>query len=417
MTNSLCKQITSCRACKNSSFVSVLDLGKTPPANSFLETIDKRAPDKEFWFPLKVLLCKNCSLLQLKHVVSPKLLFDNYVYVSSTNKAFTKHFKDFSENVVAMLTLKKGNLIIDIGSNDGILLKPFKSQGMRVLGIEPAKDIAKRANQNGIKTIQKFFSPKLAKAIVKKYGPAKVVTANNVFAHIDDLDKVIIGVKILLEDDGVFIIEVPYLVDFLRKNLFDTVYHEHLSYFAIHPLKGLFERLGMKIFAVRKVRSHGGSIRVFVKKNSRKYKVNSSVSRYIGLERELKLHTLIPYRLLSKRIENNKKKLKNLLLSLKRQRKQIVGYGAPAKGNTLLNYFGISKRVLDYIVDDSVYKQGLYTPGTHIPVVAPRALYRDQPDYILILAWNFAQPIMKTHQEYKRLGGAFIIPVPYPKII
>lgn len=413
----LSSKISRCRACKSKNLSRVLDFGKTPPANEFLKSKQLAARSKEKWFPLRVTFCKKCSLLQLEDVVNPQLLFDSYVYVSSTSPTFVAHFEKMAKSLIKRFNLSSKSLVVDIGSNDGILLKPFLKKGVGVLGIEPASKIARLANKDGITTITDFFSSSLAKKLRKKHGPASLITATNVFAHIDDLDEVINGVKIMLADDGVFMVEAPYLVDFLNKNLFDTVYHEHLSYLAVRPLKTLFERLGMKVFDVEKVASHGGSIRVFVKKSTGKHKVESSVSRYVSQEIKMKLNTTTPYKDFSKRVEKNKLRLTQLIRSLKRQGKTIAAYGAPAKGNTLLNYFKIDSKLINFIVDDSPYKQGLFTPGTHIPVVSVKKLHKDQPDYLLILAWNFAEPIIKANKKFKLAGGKFIIPVPRVKVI
>ncbi len=433
----LVRRRTDCRACHKRKLVQVLDLGKTPPANAFLNPVNppngghganpvklRHGASKEQWFPLQVNLCKNCGMVQLAHVVDPKLLFENYVYVSSTSPVFVGHFEYLAKKIIKQLKLPKNSLIIDIGSNDGILLKPFKKRGMRVLGIEPAKNIAKRANQDGIPTKAEFFSIKLAKKIVSEYSQADLITATNVFAHIDNLDEVVEGVKILLKPEGVFLIEVAYLGDLVKKNLFDTVYHEHLCYWGVKPLKVLIDRLGMKIFKVQHVATHGGSIRVLTKLGGAGWPVMSSVGRFVDQEKRVGLRNLATYRTMTRKLQQNKRSLNQLLLKLEGRGKTIVGFGAPAKSTTLLNYFKIGKDVLDYIVDDSPYKQGLYTPGTHIPVVEPLRLYQDKqslllrskPDYVLILAWNFAESIMKAHQKFKRLGGKFIIPVPRPKI-
>jgi len=402
-----------CRACKKHSFTKILDFGVSPPANAFLTKV--QLSRKESFFPLRVYICNSCHLVQLKDVVSPKLLFKKYVYVSSTSEVFINHFKKLAHQLTKKFKLNKKSLVIDIGSNDGIFLKPFMTKKIKVLGIEPAINIANMANGAGIETISRFFSLSLAKQIRKKYGPASIITATNVFAHINDLDEVIEGVRIMLSPMGVFIIEAPYLIDFLRKNLFDTVYHEHLSYFSVFPLKILFERFKMKIFHVEKTYTHGGSLRIFATVSSH-IKRSSSVYKYLALEKKYKLNSLHTYKKFANRVEKNKQKLLTLLQTLKSQNKTIIGFGAPAKGNTLLNYFGITNKTLKYIVDDNHLKQGLYTPGTHIPIHSIQKLYEDKPDYILLLAWNFADSIMKKLQKYRNAGGKFIIPVPTPEI-
>lgn len=409
------KKIKNCRVCKKEDFSKVFNFGPTPLANEFLkkEQIEK----EELFYPLEVYFCNNCSFLQLAHVVNPKILFGNYVYVSSTSKVFINHFEEFAKLAFSKFNLNKESLVIDIGSNDGILLKPFKKIGARVLGIEPAKHIAKVAKKAGIETISEFFSKNLVKRIVKEKGKAKIVTATNVFAHIDDLDEVINGLLELLSEDGVFIMEAPYLIDFIEKRYFDLVYHEHLSYWAIDPLITLFKRFNMKVFDIRKVSTHGGTIRVFVAKQNSPYKIEKNVWNFLKLEKHIRLADITTYLEYAKRVEENRVKLLALLTKLKSENKKIAGYGAPAKGNTLLNYFGIGPEILDFIVDDSYWKQGLYSPGKRIPVVSSKKLYEEKVDYLLILAWNFADSIIKMHNKFKENGGSFIIPVPNPKII
>ena len=416
-------KLNFCRMCKNKNLARIINLTPTPPANAFLTK--KELSKKEQFFPLSVNFCSNCGQLQLSHVVSPNLLFRDYVYVSSTSPVFVKHFEEYALDIVkrfklnkqSLLLRNKKSLVIDIGSNDGILLKPLKRSGIKVLGIDPALAIARAATRGGITTLPNFLDIKLAKKIVKKYGPADVICANNAFAHIHDLDEIIESVKIMTHPDGVFVIEFPYLVDFLEKNLFDTIYHEHLSYLSIRPLKAIFGRHGMEVFDVKKVDSHGGSLRVYIKKIGSNHKIQKSVEQYVENEIKLGLDNINTYLNFANKIEKNRKKLTTLMKKIKSQGKTIVGYGAPAKGNTLLNYFKIGPEILEYIVDDSEYKQNLYTPGTHIPVTHPGRIFQTNPDYILILAWNFAPSIMEKIKEYKINGGYFIVPVPEPKII
>lgn len=414
-TTTLMTRNEQCRGCKGRTFSRILSLGVQPPANAFLRLEDLAGP--ELAFPLDVYFCHDCSLVQLRDIVSPELLFKDYVYVSSTSPAFISHFKSFAEVASKRFRLDSQSLVIDIGSNDGILLRPFQQLGMRVLGVDPAEKIAAAATAADIETLPHFFTPVVARDIAAGYGHAAVITATNVFAHINDLYAVVEGVKILLEPEGVFIVEAPYLVDFLEQNLFDTVYHEHLSYFSASSLKTILERLGMKIIDVEKVQSHGGSLRVFSAHKNASREAGDGVSKFLDDERAAGLHALPVYEDFAKRVEQNKIQLTALLKKIKTEGKTIAGYGAPAKGNTLLNYFRIGPETLDYIVDDSEWKQGLYTPGTHIPVVSDKKLEEKQPDYILILAWNFAGPIMKKLEWFSQAGGAFIIPVPAPRII
>lgn len=414
MENPSIKRIDKCRVCRENDFTKVLTFGPTPLANAFLTK--EKVDQEECFYPLDVYFCNNCKFLTLGHVVSPAELFKDYVYVSSTSQVFINHFKLFSQDVYKRFNLTKKSLVIDIGSNDGILLKPFKVLGARVLGIEPASKIAALAQKEGVKTINDFFSVQIARKIVGYFGHAKIATATNVFAHIDDLDEVIRGLDILLEKDGVFIMEVPYLVDFLEKRYFDLVYHEHLSYWSIKSLIALFRRFNIEVFNVQKVAVHGGTIRTFIARKGI-YKKEKSVAKFLSLEKKWKLEQKETYLQFSDKVLENKIKLLALLRKIKSENKKIVGYGAPAKGNTLLNYFSIGQEFLDYIVDDSSWKQGLYSPGKRIPVVSSKVLANDKVDYILILAWNFAESIMANNIEFSKKGGRFIIPVPKPVII
>ena len=330
---------SSCRICKNKKIIKVLDLGSTPPANSFLKKSDLNL--KESFFPLQLYFCNKCKFVQLGHVVSPKLLFRKYLYVSSTSPIFIKHFEEYASSVFKKFKLNKSSLVVDIGSNDGILLRPFKKLGTKVLGVDPAEDIARRATKEGLLTLPYFLNQKVASEISAKYGNADIICANNVFAHVNDLNELTKAVKIILKPNGVFIIEAPYLIDFIEKNLFDLVYHEHLSYLAIRPLDFFFKKHGLKIFDVAKTSSHGGSIRVFVKKLEGKNTITPSVKKFINEERLKGLGNVKTYLNFATKIQENKKGLLNLLKNIKTQGKVIVGYGAPAKGNTLLNYFGI----------------------------------------------------------------------------
>lgn len=406
---------TICRACGKQKLVTILDFGKTPPANAFLRVGDLN--QQEETFPLKVVFCSNCAMVQLKHVVDPALLFRHYFYTSSTSPVFVRHFVDLCRDTLRDLRFSRGSFVVDIGSNDGILLKPFAKHGMRILGVEPAGNIARLARGNNIPTLHSFFNEKLAISIVKKNGAAQLVTATNVFAHIDDLDEVMRGVKVLLTDNGVFLVEVAYLGDLLTHNLFDSVYHEHVCYWAVSPLVTFFRRYGMRVIDVIHVPTHGGSIRILAQKSSGTRTVSPHVTAWIKREKRQQLHRFSTYRKLAQRVEKNKNQLVQLLVKLLGQGARIVGYGAPAKSTTLLHYFGIDHNMLEFIVDDSALKQGLYTPGTHIPVVPSEKLYQEKYDYLLILAWNFADAIIKTHRRFQKQGGKFIVPIPRPHII
>jgi SAM-dependent methyltransferase len=405
----------TCRICRGTKLSKVLSLGPTPLANAFLGEGEKR--EAEVYFPLDVYLCRECGLVQLLDVVSPEVLFKDYVYVSSTSPVFVRHFKDFAKSAAKRFGLGRRSLVVDIGSNDGILLKPFKEQGVRVLGVEPDKRIAQLARKTGIDTVVTFWSPVAAENIVRHHGRADLVTATNVLAHIDDIHAVVRGVEALLKPDGMFMIEVPYLGDFLRKNLFDTVYHEHLSYFSLSALAAFLKRAGMKLIDVERIPTHGGSLRVFAATARSHHAVHARVGKLLTREKAQRLHRVKTFERYTLRILENREKLLALLSGLRRRGKRIAGYGAPAKGNTLLNFFSVGPELITYIVDDSQRKQGMYTPGKRIPVVSAQQLRTDPPDYLLLIAWNFAESIMQKQQAFKKSGGKFIIPVPTPRIL
>ena len=404
-----------CRICDNTKLEKFLSLGTTPLANNFLSK--EQLKQKEDKFPLEVCFCNNCKLAQLGYVVPAEMMFKNYVYVSSTTKTFQIHFSKMAEELYKEFGLDENSLAVDIGSNDGLLLKGFQKFNVNTIGVEPATNVAKIAKEGGVETINEFFSRSVVDQIIKRKGHADVVTATNVFAHIDNIKDVVANVKILTNDDGIFVIEFPYLVDMLEKMTFDTVYHEHLSYFSIMPLTYLFDSMGMEIFKLQKVESHGGSLRVFVKKKGSKHKIDASVKSIVENEKRLKLGEIQTYSKFAEKVYDVKTKLLNYIKDIKGKGKMIVAYGAPAKGNTLLNFCGIGKEQIGYIVEDNPLKQGLYAPGTHIPVVNSKKLDEEMPDYVLILAWNFAEEILNKTKNYKDKGVKFIIPLPQPRIV
>ncbi|MFA6006944.1 MAG: class I SAM-dependent methyltransferase [Candidatus Paceibacterota bacterium] len=404
---------SDCRLCGSPDVVQVLSFGETPPANAYLAPADLDTP--ELFAPLVVNACKSCKLIQLRDVIDPEVLFGNYLYVSGTSPVFVAHFADYAKTVAQRFSLSGDSLVVDVGSNDGVLLSHFKKEGTKILGIDPAQNIAKEATKNGIPTIAKFFTPETARGIVAKHGKASIITANNVFAHTDDVVGFVESVKELLLPEGVFIFENQYLKDLIEQNLFDMIYHEHLCYYHLTPLVPFFQRLGLRIFDVEHVPTHGGSIRVFVGREGGPHKTSERVQQM--QDTESALNTVSTYYAFAERIDAIGKKLRSLLEDFRREGKRVVGYGAPAKATTLCYALGIDGNMLEYIVDDSKMKQGLYMPGTHIPIKASDTLYTDKPDYCLILAWNFADSIVKNHQRFKKNGGVFILPVPTPSIL
>ena len=415
MTISACRRRTTCRLCDGSDLTVVLELTPTPPANAFVP--EEKLYEPQVAFPLDLFLCNDCGHVQLLDIVDPEILFADYVYVSGTSPVFVQHFKDYAATVTEKyLTGPKGGLAFDIGSNDATLLKQFKALDMQVLGVDPACDIAAEANANGIETLATFFTSALAADIRRTRGAAQVITANNVYAHADDLGDITDGIRMLLAPDGVFIFEVSYLVDVFEKTLFDTVYHEHLAYHTVKPLVGFFATHGMELIAAERISPHGGSLRGVAQLKSGQRAVESSVGERVAHEKTLGLdrrETLLTF---GDRINGVKKQLTALLNKLKAEGQTIAAFGAPAKATTLMYHFGIGPKMIDFIVDDSPLKQGLFSPGMHIPILPSEAMYSKSPDAIVILAWNFAKPIMRNHAHYLEQGGRFIVPLPNVEI-
>ena len=405
-----------CRTCGSGDLKKVVELTPTPPGNNFIKKEDIGTQEKEY--PLQLDFCNNCFHIQLGHVVDPRFLFQNdYSYVSSTSKVFVNHLEEYSSYIIKLLNIETDSLIVDIGSNDGTCLSFFKKNGMRVIGVDPAEGISKIANDNGIPTINDFFDPDVSKSIRHNHGPAKLITSHNACAHIDDLGSVIQSVESLLDDDGFFVMEVGYFVDVFQNNWFDTVYHEHVDFHTVHPLTKLFERFDMNLFRVERVSPQGGSIRVMAQKKSGRRMIDDTVENLINLESDLGLdraETLVQY---EREINKIRKKFMGLISEIKSDGKTIAAFGAATKATTLSYHFGLDKEDILFIVDDNPLKQGFVSPGKHIPVCSSENIYNQMPDYIVILAWNFAESIMKQHEKYVDLGGSFIVPMPEPRIV
>ena len=405
----------TCRLCSSRSFELVLDLGKQPPSNSFLMKNQLKYSEKKF--PLRLYICKKCHHLQLLDVVDKKHLFSNYHYFTSANKPIIEHFKKYAEHVYKKILEKKENpFVVEIGSNDGTLLKQLKKNKVNVLGIEPAKNLAQISRKSKIKTENKFFNQTLAKKIAKKQR-ADLVIANNVLGHVDDLDEFIIGIKELLKNDGVFIFEVPHALNLIKKLEFDTIYHEHISYFSIIPLSNWLEKYELEIFNVEKQKVHGGTIRVYVSKKNN-FRKNNSVENIKIIEKKYGITKITTYRNFSKKIYHLKKILRKKILILKNNNKIIFGYGASAKGNVLLNFCEIDNNILDFVTDTTKIKQGKFTPGTKIKIINPKDRPNKSSEMIaLLLAWNYKTAIIKNEKKFLRNGGKFLIPIPRPRIV
>jgi hypothetical protein len=411
------KRRTTCRICGSQKLFQFLSLGETPLADAFIEK--ENLGESEPKYPLDVAVCENCGLVMLVNIVPPEVLFgDTYAFYTSGSPQAVIHFRKYAHEMMERFPELAKRLTIDIASNDGVLLRPLKEMGAKVLGIEPAKNVAIVAQSSGIDTVVEFFNKKTAENVLKRYGQAGLILANNVIAHVDDVVDFAEGVKILLDPKGVFVFEAQYFPNLLFKNQFDNVYHEHHSFYALRPLVLLMEKAGMKIFDVEEVDTQGGSIRVFAEHEGGPHEVKPIVQKMIKAELDMKLDTTEPYKGLADRAANIKKELLAILSDIKRQGKKIVGYGAPAKGNTLLNYCGISTQYLDYIIDKTYFKHGKFTPGMHIPVFPIEKIQEDgPPDYYLLLVWNYAEAMLKQEEEFRKNGGKFIIPIPNPRIV
>lgn len=405
-----------CRACEGHGLESFLLLGDQPLANSFLKSPEEFLDEKRY--PLEVYRCKDCSLIQLLDVIAPEVLFRDYIYVTGTSDTIAKHNVGYAETVVNVLGLGADDLVVEVASNDGSLLACFSEHGVRTLGIEPARNIAAMARKRGIDTIAEFFGLKLAHKVRTERGAAKAVVANNVLAHVDNTKDFLSGCRELIDEEGRVITEFPYLGELLDKMEYDTVYHEHLCYFSVIALMRLYEAVGLVIVRVDYVPVHGGSLRVYAARKSETSPDHAAAVRAMGdSERDKGYHTAVPYERLAREVQANREALLALLNTLKRDGKTIAAYGAPAKGNTLLNYCGLDTRLVDYVVDKNPLKVGLYTPGAHIPVKPVSVLENDTPDYLLILAWNFADEIMLQQARYAARGGKFILPIPQPVVV
>ncbi len=405
----------TCRLCSNKLFELVLDLGNQPPSNSFLT--ENQLNNSEKRFPLRLYICKKCYHLQLLDVVDKKHLFSNYHYFTSANKPIIEHFKEYANHVYTKILEKKDNpFVVEIGSNDGTLLKQLKKNNVNVLGIEPARNLARISRKSKIKTENKFFNQVLAKKIAKKER-ADLVIANNVLGHVDDLHDFIIGVKKLLKSDGIFVFEVPYALDLIKKLEFDTIYHEHISYFSIIPLSHWLNKYELEIFNIEKQKVHGGTIRVYVSKKGN-FKENSSVKKMRDIEKIYGITRITTYRKFSKKVYDLKKILKKKILILKNNQNIIFGYGASAKGNVLLNFCDIDNKFLDFITDTTKMKQGKFTPGTKIKIINPKNRPKNNSKMIaLLLAWNYKTAIMQNEKKFLKEGGKFLIPIPKPRIV
>lgn len=406
--------MTPCVVCKEAAVQEFLDLGETTLANRFV-TADELG-EAEPTYPLRVGFCTSCSHVQLTEIVSPPEMFDHYLYISSMSETLKNHLHDLAATIVRRCALTSDDLVVDVGSNDGTLLSGFAQYGVRTLGVDPAANLAALAREKGVETHTGYFGAETARKLLEDVGRATVITSTNSFPHIPDLSDFMAGVDILLKDDGALVIEAHYLRDLLEQRAFDTVYHEHVSYWAVGAAQHLFTLFGMEVVNVERLPLHHGQIRMTVRRKG-VATVEPVVAAMLADEKSIGLDRLETYHNFAQEASRLRDELNATLDRLKAEGRSVAGYGAPAKGNTLLTFLGIGPDRIDYIADRSPLKQGRYTPGTHIPVVGAENILADQPDYVLLLAWNFADEIMAQQAEYRERGGKFIVPVPDVRIV
>ena len=413
------KQITkklNCRFCSASLNQNFLDLGSSPISNTY--PIEAELNSMEPFYPLKVYVCEKCLLVQLPEHQTPRELFGtDYAYFSSYSDTWLAHAEKYAKEMVRRFSLNPESQVIEVASNDGYLLKYFKKLGIKVLGIDPAANVAKAAQDAGIETMVKFFGTKTAEEIVGLGLRADLVAGNNVLAHVPDINDFVRGLKMILKPQGVITMEFPHLARLIEENQFDTIYHEHFSYFSFLVVQKIFKAHGLTVFDVEELSTHGGSLRIFAAHSeNKKFAVGPNVEELLKKERTADFDKLETYQDFQKKVDETKRKLLTFLIDAKNEGKSVAAYGAPAKGNTLLNYCGIREDLVGYTVDRSPHKQNRYLPGTHIPIFAPKKISETKPDYLFILPWNIKEEVMEQMAEVRSWGGKFLVAIPEVKI-
>ena len=401
----------TCRFCSSPLQHTFVDLGMSPLCESYLRRDELN--QMEPFYPLHVFVCEKCFLVQLQEYVSPDHIFTEYAYFSSFADTWLQHCRQYTEQMLDRLALNAQSLVVEIASNDGYLLQYFVQKQIPVLGIEPAANVAKVAVEKAVPTLVQFFGARVASELARENRQADLLIGNNVLAQVPDLCDFVAGMKILLKPRGVLTLEFPHLLQLMQGNQFDTIYHEHFSYFSFLTAEKIFGAHGLVLFDVEELPTHGGSLRVFGRHQQDSSKpVTARVTDLRAREEAAGLTSLESYACFAEQVKNTKRELLQCLIRAKQEGKSIAGYGAPGKGNTLLNYCGIGRDFLDYTVDRNSYKQGKFTPGTHIPIFPPQKIYETRPDYLLILPWNLKNEIMQQMAQIREWGGKFIVPIP-----
>lgn len=406
----------ACRFCKYPLEHTLVDLGMSPLCESFLTA--EQLNHMEPFYPLHVYVCKECNLAQLEEYVSPEEIFTEYAYFSSYSDSWLKHAKRYTDLMVERFGIHNESLVVELASNDGYLLQYFVEKNIPVLGIEPAKNVARVALDKGIPTLVEFFGEAMARNLVGQNKQADLILGNNVLAQVPGLNDFVAGMKILLKAQGIITIEFPHLVRLMDENQFDTIYHEHFSYFSLITSEKIFAAHGLTIFDVEELPTHGGSLRIYARHTDDGTKtVTDRVIELRKREEMFGLTRMETYAAFSEKVKETKRKLLEFLIKAKREGKSIAGYGAPGKGNTLLNYCGIRTDFIDYTVDRNPYKHGRFTPGTHIPIFPPDRIRQTRPDYVFILPWNLRNEIIAQESYIREWGGKFIVPIPEVEIL
>jgi hypothetical protein len=404
----------NCRLCGGRELSLALPLTPAPIIDDYVDA--DRLNEVQSTYPMDVYLCQGCGHAQLLDVVDPQVLYGKYIYETTSSPGLVNHFQQYAEAVMDRLKPASGSLVVDIGSNDGSLLRFFKDRGMRVLGVDPAVEIARRATESGIETLGTYFTPELASRIRKAWSPAKIITANNLFANVDDLDQLTNGFRQLLDWDGVLVIETFYMVDLMRNMVFDFLYHEHLNCYTVKPLASFFARHGLELIDVQRIPTKGGSMRLTVQLAGGPRPVSPSVAGFIQEEERIGVHSLDSFRQFSSRIDRAKNEVGALLRNITESGKSVAGFGASATTTCMIYHFGIGE-ALSFLVDDNPAKQNRFSPGLHIPVYKPEELYQRKPDYVVVFAWRFAEAILENHRAYLDQGGHFIVPLPELRVV